>query len=418
MLEPTKMSAASIKILHTADWHLGKRLEKFSRFDEQRAVLAEICAIADAQQVDVVIVAGDIFDQYNPPNEAIDLFYKTVKKLSNDGNRLVLCIAGNHDSPERISAPEPLARTAGVCLLGLPDSYIPPFVLESGLALLRSEEGFLEFKLPKHNTPLRIIATPYANELRLKKFLNFNDDILLRAHLQTFWQNLADKYCDDKGVNLLVSHLFVIDEKDTNPPAEDDDKPILIAGNAQAIFTQNFPSEMQYVALGHMHRCYALSDNMPMVMYSGSPLQYSLSEAGQQKYVLVLQLTANEPPQIEKIPLSEGLPLVKKTFKQVDECVQWLNENPNCYVEIELVCAHYISAEETKQIFEAHDKIVRIIPHITAGAQATETSISAKLEQLDINEIFKEYFKSKTGKEADDTFLALFNEIRNMSEDL
>src|SRR5579872_1513255 len=107
-----------MKILHTADWHLGKRLENFSRFEEQVEVLDEICQIADNESADVVIIAGDLFDTFNPTSEAVDLFYKTLKRLANDGKRAVVAIAGNHDSPERIEAPDPLARECGIVFAG------------------------------------------------------------------------------------------------------------------------------------------------------------------------------------------------------------------------------------------------------------------------------------------------------------
>ena len=88
-----------MKILHTADWHLGKRLNEFSRIEEQREVLEEICRIAEEQQVDAVLVAGDLYDTFNPPNEAIELFYKSLHRLAAGGKRAVIGIAGNHDSP-------------------------------------------------------------------------------------------------------------------------------------------------------------------------------------------------------------------------------------------------------------------------------------------------------------------------------
>ena len=96
-------------ILHTSDWHLGKRLDEFSRIEEQNEVLQEICDIADNENANVIIIAGDLFDTFNPPTEAVELFYKTLKKLSKNGNRAVIALAGNHDSPERIEAPDPLA---------------------------------------------------------------------------------------------------------------------------------------------------------------------------------------------------------------------------------------------------------------------------------------------------------------------
>jgi exonuclease SbcD len=130
-----------MRILHTSDWHLGKRLENFTRLEEQQSVLSEICEIADSEKVDAVIVAGDLFDTFNPPVEAIDLFYKTLKRLSNNGKRAVIAIAGNHDSPDRIEAPDPLARECGIFFAGYPASVIPVLELESGLKVIQSEPG-------------------------------------------------------------------------------------------------------------------------------------------------------------------------------------------------------------------------------------------------------------------------------------
>ena len=119
-----------MKILHTADWHLGKRLDGFSRFDEQVAVLNEIITIANEKNVDLILIAGDLFDAFNPPVEAVELFYKTLKNLSNNGKRPVVAIAGNHDSPDRINAPNPLAKECGIILIGHPNELIKPFALD------------------------------------------------------------------------------------------------------------------------------------------------------------------------------------------------------------------------------------------------------------------------------------------------
>ena len=99
-----------MKILHTADWHLGKKLETIPRIEEQKTVLEEICEIADREAVHAVLVAGDLFDTFNPSSEAEELLYKTLKRLSKNGRRAVIAIAGNHDSPKHIEAPDPLAR--------------------------------------------------------------------------------------------------------------------------------------------------------------------------------------------------------------------------------------------------------------------------------------------------------------------
>ncbi len=200
-----------MKILHTADWHLGKKLEQFSRLPEQKDVMGEICAIADNENVDVVIIAGDLFDTFNPPNEAVDLFYKTLKKLSNNGKRLVVAIAGNHDSPERIEAPNPLAIENGIILTGFPHTEISTFKLESGIEVTKVDKGFVEVKLPNVAFPFRMLLTPYANEYRLKTYLGNKDkEDSLREVLEKHWQENATKYCDSKGVNILMTHLFMI----------------------------------------------------------------------------------------------------------------------------------------------------------------------------------------------------------------
>ena len=109
-----------MRLLHTADWHLGRSLEGRSRRPEQEQMVDEICALADAEDVHLVIIAGDVFDSANPPAFAEELFYDALDRLSADGKRGVLVIAGNHDNPERLCASAPLAVRQNVVLLGKP----------------------------------------------------------------------------------------------------------------------------------------------------------------------------------------------------------------------------------------------------------------------------------------------------------
>ena len=99
-----------MRILHTSDWHLGKNLESFSRLEEQIEVLEEILEISDRFDVDAILIAGDLFDTFNPPAKAVEIFYKYLKRLTKSASRPVIAIAGNHDSPDRIEAPDPLAN--------------------------------------------------------------------------------------------------------------------------------------------------------------------------------------------------------------------------------------------------------------------------------------------------------------------
>ncbi len=197
-----------MKILHTADWHLGKRLDRFSRLEEQILVMEEIIGIADEENADLILVAGDLFDAFNPGVEAVELFYKTLKRLSKNGQRPVIAISGNHDSPNLINAPDPLARECGIILIGHPKTVIQPFGTEY-FSILNSREGFIEMKINTIDFPVRILHTPYANEIRLKEYFGENKEEEINKVLAHTWNELAEQFCDDAGVNLLTAHLYM-----------------------------------------------------------------------------------------------------------------------------------------------------------------------------------------------------------------
>ena len=401
-----------MKLLHTADWHLGKRLNEYARIEEQRAVLNEICEIAEKEAVDAVLIAGDLYDTANPGSDAAELFYKTVHRLAGHGRRAVIAIAGNHDAPDRIDAPIPLANVCGIVLMGRPDKHITSFELDTGLKVLQSAPGFAELKLPGIDYPLRLLLTPYANEITLRKYLGKEDkENELRHLLEQSWQSLADTYCDAEGVNILMAHLYFM-QKDGVPPEEpDDEKPILHMGGAQAIYTENIPEQLQYAALGHLHRYQVVSEKPCPAVYSSSPLAYSFSEANQQKYVVMIEAEPGKPVQINQVPLQQGRKLLRQRFTALEEAVLWLNEHPDTYVELTLVSDTYIESKVKKALYEAHDGIVSIIPEITGEMQKEDTRQSKMDLNKNIREIFKDYFHQKKGQYPNEELMALFNEI-------
>lgn len=404
-----------MKILHTADWHLGKKLETHARLPEQVEVLNEICEIADQEEVDVVIVAGDLYDTFNPTNEAITLFYKTLKRISKNGERPVIAIAGNHDSPDRIEAPDPLARECGIILLGYPHSMVSPFRLDTGLEVTKSEPGFLELKVPKQADPLRLILTPYANELRLKTYLGLSDkEDNLRDLLQQKWQHLADAHCDEKGINMMAAHLFMMKKGESQPLEDDSEKSILHIGGAQAIYSEQIPKQLQYVALGHLHRYQNISGGPCPVVYSSSPLAYSFAEANQSKYVVLVEAEAGKEVKLKPIELEKGRKLLRKTFSAIPDAVQWLLEHQNALVEITIETDHYLTAKERKTLNENHAGIIAIIPQV----KTKTSSLTDKAASIDtskhIDDLFRDYFKSRNNEqEPNDRLMDLFREVRS-----
>lgn len=403
-----------MKILHTADWHLGKKLDRFSRIEEQRAVMGEIVQIADAQKVDVVIIAGDLFENFIPNTDAIELFYKTVKQLSLGGRRPVVAISGNHDAPKLIDAPDPLARECGIFLIGQPFALVTPIETQD-FKITHSSAGFIELQLASFPYPLRIIHTAYANEPRLREELEGDKQLAINQFLSDKWQALAQEYCDSKGVNILTAHLFMNPKNGELLEEPEGERPIRI-GNADMIYTNAIPLQMQYTALGHLHGFKNIGSEEKPIVYASSPLCYSFSEAGEQKYVAIIEAEPNKAAHLSKIPLTQGKPLVRKQFASIEAATSWLKENPNTWVELTLELKEYLRAEDRKRLYNTHEGIVFLIPKLLLD---TEHNLSAELSLQDINfenitPLFESYFKYKNGGIApNQEILNLFNEAIN-----
>ncbi len=401
-----------MKLLHTSDWHLGKRLENFSRLDEQQSVLKEINEIADHEQVDAILIAGDLFDTFNPSTEAVDLFYKSLKKLTRNGKRPVIAIAGNHDSPDRIEAPDPLARECGIIFAGYPHSVVPEFELESGLKIIHSEAGFVELQLPENVVPLRILLTPYANEFRLKTYLGQeNSEEELRLVLQKKWKDLAEKFCDNQGVNVLVSHLFMMKKGGEIPEEPADEKPILHVGGVQAVYTENLPNQLDYVALGHLHRLHTIDSKPCPIVYCGSPLSYSFSEAGQEKYAVVVEAHPGQETKIFQFRLNAGKKLSRYRAEGVEDALNWLSQHQEDLVELTMVTETFLTVAERKQLYVNHPGIVCLIPEVkNIQGLACETDKGIDLSQ-EMDALFRDYFRYVKNQDPNEEIMDLFAEI-------
>lgn len=406
-----------IKLLHTADWHLGKRLQEFSRLEEQKLVLNEICQIADQQQVDLVLLAGDIFDSFNPAHEAVELLYKTLRCLSKNGTRPIIAISGNHDSTQFVEAPDPLARELGILFYSRFDSVIPCGKLDSGVEILNSESGFIELKLPQIDFPVRIILAPYANEVSLRTYLGEEDrEAEFRKLLSAKWQDLADRYCDEKGLNLFVGHFFFMKEGEKPEAEPESERPILHVGGTQALFTQNIPPQIQYAALGHLHRYHAVSQEPFPVVYSSSPLAYSFSEADQEKKVVLIEAQARQPVSYRPIGLKQGRPLYRVKFDNLASTLSWLEQNPSCFVEITYVTETSIDASTRKAILKAHDGVVNLIPQLQNPSGQENFTLHVDDLEKDMESLFRMYYQSEKGQEPNAELLELFKEIISQND--
>jgi exonuclease SbcD len=253
---------------------------------------------------------------------------------------------------------------------------------------------------------------PYANEVSLRTYLGEGDrENELRKVLEEKWTGLAKQYCDTEGLNLFLGHFFFVKEGTTPEKEPESERPILHVGGTQALYTSNIPSQIQYAALGHLHRYHATTKSPFPVVYSSSPLAYSFSEAGQEKQVVLITGEPNKPVDYKPIPLKQGRKLERKKFNELDTALKWLEENPNCFVELTYETENSIDAATRKSLLQAHDGIINLIPHIKNLTEDANDELQVEDLDKDMNSLFNMYYKSEKGQLPNEELMSIFREI-------
>ena len=382
-----------MRVLHTGDWHFGRTLEGRSRLPEQEAFVDELVWIAEEEGVDLVLVAGDVYDSVNPPAAAEQLYFEALTRLADGGRRAVAVIAGNHDQPERIAASAPLASRSGIHLVGLPTARP------------------LAIGIPRTGETAVIAALPYPSESRLNELLAAEaDEELLRAayseRVGRLMAEMASAFRPD-AVNLAMSHLYVLGGVES-----DSERPIQVGG-AYTVDPAALPAEAQYTALGHLHRPQRAAGR-ETVRYCGSPLAYSFSEAGQAKSVVLFEAVPGRPVEPREVLLSSGRPLVRWTAAGgLAEVWSWLDEgrDARAWIDLEIHTSDLIPPEEIARLRKAHDGILGIRP-IFPDSEGRGGSDPTRREQLPADELFRRFYALKTGgAEPDEATMRLFLEL-------
>lgn len=387
-----------MRILHTADWHLGRTLEGRSRQVEQEAFMDEFCEIVEKEKIDVVLMAGDAFDSVNPPAASEQLFYDAMARLSDRGRRPVVAISGNHDNPDRLAASSPLATGQGITLVGKPTTET------------------LSIDVPQVQETLKLAALPYPSEARLNELLSENseEEMLQKAYderVAGIFSDLAAGFRKDT-VNIAMSHLFVGGGKES-----DSERPIQIGG-AYTVFAKSLPASAQYVALGHLHSPQTLSGEGTIARYSGSPLAYSFSEAGQAKSVTIVDAEPGKPVKTEEVLLSSGKPLVRwKATDGLPQVHRWLDEgrDPGAWVDLEVHLTDTPSIEDIYRLRKRHAGLIHIRPVLPEDTEAEQAAIQ---QSMPLDELFHRFYKKQTGGGTPDEELTkLFLEIAGETYD-
>ncbi|WP_251861277.1 exonuclease SbcCD subunit D C-terminal domain-containing protein [Clostridium sp. Marseille-Q2269] len=395
-----------MRILHTSDWHLGKNLEGFSRMDEQERFLQDFINIVENNNIDMVIIAGDIYDNGNPPARAEKMFYACIKKVSNKGKRLVLIIAGNHDNPERLVAASPLAYDEGIILMGTPKTIVSKGNY-GDFKVIDSDSSCLEIEIKKEKAV--IIALPYPSEKRLNEVLSKeidNDEDRRKTYSERIgeiFSNLEDKYYKDNTVNLAISHIFINGGEET-----DSERPIQLGGSL-AVDTYNLPKKAQYIALGHLHKPQKVR-GLDNAYYSGSPLPYSKSEKGYSKGCKIIDVHPGENAKIEDIYFNNYKPIEVWHCNGVDDAINRCEENKDkdMWLYLHIKTEQYISTEDIKALKEIKKDIVEIVPEIE---EKKEEIFKGNIKEKSMGELFKSFYVNQRGIEASEELMDLFLRI-------
>lgn len=409
-----------MRILHTADWHFGRTLEGRSRLEEQCDFVRELAAIVREEQVDLVLVAGDVFDTVNPSAAAEELYFEALAQLGEGGRRAVVVIAGNHDSPDRLSAVRTLAQRHGTTLLGYPSD--DPGVYAPGpdrVRRLAAGPGWAEIAVPGVEHTAVVLALPYPSEARLNELL---EQTLGEEELQPLYSDRIRRWFDASSahyrpdaVRLAASHIYVAGGLES----ADSERPIQVGG-AYTVDPGALPAGAQYVALGHLHRPQYVHNAPSITRYAGSPLAYNFSEAGQAKTVTIVDVAPGDSrPQVREIPLSSGRPLVRwRATEGIGQVEAWVAEgrDPSAWIDLEIHMTEMMTLDQLHRMRELHPGFIQIRPVITTAE--AEVAATAEERPRTLEEQFIRFFAHRNnGATPAPELLQLFLELATAPEE-
>ncbi|MDF2607002.1 MAG: nuclease SbcCD, subunit [Bacillales bacterium] len=395
-----------VRVIHTSDWHLGKTLEGNSRIEEQEAFLEEFCKIVEDKQVDLILHAGDIYDVSNPPAKAEELLYKYLRRLSNNGNRAIVIIAGNHDNPERLEAILPLAKEHGIIIYGTLNT-----VIEKGkygnFEVINSGKGYIEVEIRGEKAV--IAALPYPSERRLNEVLGNLDSE--ESFQQSYSERIGELFNEitanfrEDTINLAMSHLYVVGGE-----ATDSERAIQLGGS-YVVELKHLPDRAQYVALGHLHKTQKYLSNETPIIYSGSPIQYSKKERNNKNSVYYFEAHPGEKVNVERINLSIYKKIELWDCENIQAAIDLCREksSEDSWVYIQIHTDRIINQDEIKEMKRLKQDIIEIRP-ILKG-QSNDEEITNNITEKNLEELFVMFYKSKNEVEPTQDLTEMFLQL-------
>lgn len=372
-----------MKFIHTADWHLGKVVYQRSMIEDQRFILDKLLEYMKAEEIKVLVIAGDIYDRSIPPAEAVNCLNEYLDKAINEYKITVLIISGNHDSSDRLEFASGIMGKQGLHIVGNLEKEMKKIVLED-------EHGPVNFYLLPFFKPSVI-----KYDMEVSEIQGFDDAMEYYLSIQDF---------DINQRNVLITHQFVSGSSDMIQ--SESEMPLSVGGTSQ-IGVEHFDM-FDYVALGHLHAPQSIG--RPTCRYSGSLLKYSVDEAKQRKAITIVDMDVKGKTEVTTHPLEviRDLRVVRGLFKDI---LTNPSGNTQDYIAIVL--------EDDGMIVDAMDQIRQIYPNcLTVSYHRNEPenvsidlSGQAVVKATDHMAIFKEFYQANFGEEPVEPLVAIMTEI-------
>ncbi len=308
-----------MKILHTADWHLGKKLHKHDLSKDHQLFLDWLINFIQEQKIDLLLISGDVFDLANPPIEARAMYYWFLRQMIQLKCKIIIT-GGNHDSAQMLDAPKDILNLLDITVVG---GAINP--IENEVIVLEN---------------LVVCAVPYLRDADLRQAIEGESGASrvenVRLGIKKHYDTLAE-ICQEKYPNLpkiAMGHLYAHGVSTSESERE------IQIGNEAGIDSDCFSQTFDYVALGHIHRPQIIGGN-ERIRYSGSPIPLSFSEKNDQKIVLLLEVFDNKIQEIKTIdvPKFRDLKRISGTLEEVkSKLIAHQNEAQlQAFLEVEVV---------------------------------------------------------------------------------
>lgn len=404
-----------MRVLHTADWHIGQTFHGYDRTYEHQQFLDWLVKLLKDQQIDVLLISGDVFDQSNPSASAIKLFYTFLNRAITVCPSLqVIITAGNHDSAARLESPKPLLESSNIHIIGL---------------IEKDETGAINYN--KITIPLKnkdgdvkawCIAAPF---LRMGDYPAIPDcDNPYTEGVATFYKEAYEYSGTLKQAGQVILAMGHLHAQKAETVADDKtERPIM--GGVECISAAAFHEGITYVALGHIHKAQCIG-GMEHVQYCGSPLPMSFSELNYKHQVIVFDLEEKGIGKLEsiEIPLSVSLQRVPPVHSTLTEVISVLQQLPASgtdpqstpYIEVcvmldgpEPGLRHKIETAMTGKDV----RLARIdARYFTAEPTGDDTAVVSedRLRELQPKDIFEKVYQSRYNNTVPAELLQLFNQ--------